>query len=279
MLSYKHGFHAGNHADVLKHICLIYFIKSIKRSYNSIIYIDTHSGGGLYNFEHDYMQKNKEFSSGIEKIEKFRTDDPYIRYYLKTIKNINKSSKLRFYPGSPKIIAHLADKTDELYFLELHSNEYKDLKNNFLKSSNIKIINKDGFSFLNNKKINEEKKGVILIDPSYEMKNDYAEVLDFINKNYFKFINKILIIWYPILNRLDTNNFIEEFKKTGIKDILRLEMPIKNDNEEKEMTGSGLLVFNSHKKSAQSLRGTINEIQKCLQNKDNKKRTIVNFLR
>ena len=84
MLSYKHGFHAGNHSDVLKHICLIVlYAKSIKKSNNSIIYIDTHSGGGLYNLKHDYMKKNKEYLSGITKIVNFKTEDPYIRLLFK----------------------------------------------------------------------------------------------------------------------------------------------------------------------------------------------------
>lgn len=279
MLSYKHGFHAGNHSDVLKHICLIYFIKSIKKSTNSISYIDTHSGGGIYNFNHDYMKKNKEYQTGIIKIIDFKTEDPYIRFYLKTIRNINESKNLKFYPGSPKIAEYLTDNKDELYFYELHSNEYAELKKNFSKHSNIKIANKDGLSFFYNKKIKTEKKGVILIDPSYEIKDDYQKVITFINLNYNLFQNKIVLIWYPILTRDQTNDFINEFKRTGIKDILRIEMPIKNDSNEKGMTGSGLIALNTHQKTALSLRGTIKELQTCLQLKDNRKRVIVNYLR
>ena len=279
MLSYKHGFHAGNHADVLKHICLVYFIKSIKNSYNSIIYIDTHAGGGIYNLKHDYMQKNKEYLTGIDKIINFKTDDPYIRYYLKTIKNINLSSKIKFYPGSPKLSEYLTDIKDELYFYELHTKEYEVLKNNFKTNINIKIVKKDGFKFFDSKKIKKEKSGIILIDPSYEIKDDYEKVISFLNNNFNQFDNKIILIWYPILNRDETNKYIDQFKKTGIKDILRIEMPIKNDNEEREMTGSGLIAINTHKKTAQNIRGTIKELQKSLQTKDNKKRIIVNYLR
>jgi 23S rRNA (adenine2030-N6)-methyltransferase len=74
MLSYKHGFHAGNHADVLKHVCLIYFLKSIKKPDNSIIYVDTHSGGGVYELNHEYMKKNKEYLTGISKITNFKNN-------------------------------------------------------------------------------------------------------------------------------------------------------------------------------------------------------------
>ena len=279
MLSYKHGFHAGNHADVFKHICLIYFLKSLKKSDNSIIYVDTHAGSGIYSFDHDYMKKNKEHLTGIDKLLDFKTDDPYLRFYVKTIKNINKSNKIKFYPGSPKIIQSLTDQKDELYLFELHNNEFKDLKKNFSKYGHIKILNKDGFSFYDSRKVNKEKQGIILLDPSYEIKDDYQKIIDFIKNNYSHFNKKIIIIWYPIIYRDNTNNFINEFKKTGIKDILRIEMPIKNDNDEKEMTGSGLIILNTHKKTVQNLRGTIKELQNCLQVKDNKKRIIINFLR
>ena len=279
MLSYKHGFHAGNHSDVLKHICLIYFIKSIKKSYNSIIYVDTHSGGGIYNLSHDYMKKNKEYLTGITKISNLKTEDPYIRFYLKTIRNINESKNIKFYPGSPKIAKYLTDNKDELYFYELHNSEYEDLKKNFNKYSNIKIINKDGFSLFDKKKIKKDLNGIILIDPSYEIKDDYEKVISFVNTNYSQFENKIVLIWYPILSRDLTNNFINEFKRTGIKNILRIEMPIKNDTEEKGMTGSGLIILNTHQKTALSLRGTIKELQNCLQVNDNNKKIIVNYLR
>ena len=279
MLSYKHGFHAGNHADVLKHVCLIYFLKSIKKSYNSIVYIDTHSGGGVYSLEHEYMKKNKEYLNGILKLTNFKTEDPYLRFYVKTIQNINKSKKIKFYPGSPKIVEYLTDSKDEIILSELHSNEYRDLKKNFIKNSNFKITNNDGFFFFDKNKISKEKNGIILIDPSYEIKEDYEKVINFINKNYSKLEKMIIIIWYPIINRENTNDYINEFKRTGIKDILRIEMPLDNDSIERGMTGSGLIIINTHLKTANSLRGTIKELQNCLQKKDNKKRIIVNNLR
>ncbi len=279
MLSYKHGFHAGNHSDILKHICLIYFLKSIKKSNNSIIYLDTHAGNGIYSLKHEYMQKNKEYETGITKILNYKTEDSYIRYYSKIVRKINNSKKISFYPGSPKIIQHLTEKNDELYFCELHSKEYEQLKINFSKYSNVKISKKDGFLFFDKKEINKDKQGLILIDPSYEIKDDYEKVIKFIKINYEKYLNKVVIIWYPMLNREETNKFIDEFKKTGIENIVRIEMPIENDKIERGMTGSGLIVLNSHKKTAQNLRGTIKELQKCLQKPDNKKNVIVNNVR
>ena len=95
MSNYKHAYHAGNHADVLKHVCLIYFIKSIKNSYNSILYIDTHAGSGYYDLKNEYIQKNKEHQTGIEKMLSFTTNDPYLSLHPGRL-DINFSQNLFF---------------------------------------------------------------------------------------------------------------------------------------------------------------------------------------
>ena len=278
MLSYKHGYHAGNNADVFKHICLLQAYKTLKKHHNSISYIDTHAGSGIYKFDSDDMSKNKEYLGGISKLEDYKYDNISIKYFLKVLKNINNSKKLLYYPGSPSIMSCVTDNFDRLSFYELHNNEFKLLRKNLSKKTNSKFFNKDGFNFIN-QKIDKNDKTLVLIDPSYEIKDDYNKVINFIKTNYEKLENKILLIWYPIINRMDTNLYIDEFKKTGIKNILRIEMPIQKDNEESGMTGSGLIILNAHKKTPQSLRGTIKELQSFLQIKNNKKRIIVNFLR
>ena len=278
MLSYKHGYHAGNQADVFKHICLLQAYKSLKKHHNSISYIDTHAGSGPYYFDSNYMSKNKEYQNGINKLIDYQYENLSIKYYLKVLRNINNSKKLSFYPGSPSIMSYVTDSLDKLTFYELHNNEFQLLRKSLSKKINSKIYNEDGFKFLS-KKINDNEKNLVLLDPSYEIKDDYQKVIDFIKDNYSKFNNKIILIWYPIIDREHTNDFIDEFKKTGIKDILRIEMPIKNDSEERGMTGSGLIAINTHQKTALNLRGSIKELQNCLQLKDNKKRIIVNYLR
>ena len=170
MLSYKHGYHAGNQADVLKHICLIQAYKTLKIHYNSISYIDTHAGSGNYYFKSDYMLKNKEYERGITKLENYKYENQSIKYYLKVLRNINNSKKLTFYPGSPSIMSHITDSSDKLSFYELHNNEVQLLKKHLSKQINSKVFNKDGFEFALSK-INTKEKTLILIDPSYEINN------------------------------------------------------------------------------------------------------------
>ena len=142
MLSYKHGYHAGNQADVLKHICLIQTYKTLKKHHNSISYIDTHAGSGNYYFKSDYMLKNKEYERGITKLENYKYANQSIKYYLKVLRNINNSKKLTFYPGSPSIMSHITNSIDKLSFYELHNNEVQILKKHLSKQINSKVFNK-----------------------------------------------------------------------------------------------------------------------------------------
>ena len=116
MLSYKHGFHAGNHADVLKHVVLIYLYNLLKKHNKSISYIDTHSGNGMYKYISRYMEKNKEYKYGIKKIQKYVGENKFIKNYLNILKTISKNNN--FYPGSPFIISSISNSSYKLYFCE-----------------------------------------------------------------------------------------------------------------------------------------------------------------
>ena len=240
MLSYKHGFHAGNHADVLKHIVLIYLYKLQKKHNKSISYIDTHSGNGLYKYISKYMEKNKEYKHGIKKIEKYVGENKLIKNYLNILKNISKNNN--FYPGSPLIISSLSSNSDKLYFCELHNNEFDSLKKNLNKFTNIKNINTDGFEYLE-KKLDYNKSYFILIDPSYEIKDDFFKI-NHILDNLEKYGSSKILIWYPILNYEDNDTFIENLRKKGISRIINFELPIISNIKDKGMKGSGLLIIN-----------------------------------
>ncbi len=267
MLSYKHGFHAGNEADVLKHICLIQAYKSLKRHHNSITYIDTHSGNGIYNFNSEYMSKNQEYKRGISKLENYKFESPSINYYLKVLKNINNSKKLIFYPGSPLIMSNLTDKLDKLLFYELHNNEFIALRKNLSNHFNLKIFNQDGFEFLN-KKVNKKDKILVLIDPSYEIKEDFNKVIDTIKILDDRFNNLTAIIWYPILNVEKNDLFIESIRKLGSNKITRIELPLKKYNDDIGMKGSGILLFNGSDFLIQSMKNCISELYYLLKDEN-----------
>ncbi len=245
MLSYKHGYHAGNHADVLKHIVLIYLYNMQKKHNKSISYMDTHSGNSKYKYISKYMDKNKEYKTGIKKIEKYEGKNTLIINYLKKLKNISRTNS--FYPGSPLIISSSSTKVDKLYFCELHNNEFKDLKKNLNKFTNTKIINVDGFNYLE-KFINNDKSFFILIDPSYEIKEDFEKINNVLDNIEIKFIKSKIMIWYPILSYQENDIFIENIRKKGISNLINTELPINPNNNETGLKGSGLLLINFKEK-------------------------------
>ena len=259
MLSYKHGYHAGNQVDVLKHICLIQAYKSLKKHHNSISYIDTHAGSGDYYFKSDYMSKNKEYENGISKLENYKYENQSIKYYLKVLRNINNSKKMTFYPGSPSIMSYLSDNYDKLSFYELHKNEFQLLRKYLSKQINSKFFNKDGFEFTL-QKIKSKDKTLVLIDPSYEIKDDFDKVvstLKILDENYE---NITAVIWYPVLNIENNDLFIESIRKLGSNRITRIELPLKKYNEDIGMKGSGIILFNGNNFLINNMKDCVKEL-------------------
>ena len=259
MLSYKHGYHAGNQADVLKHVCLIQAYKSLKKHHNSISYIDTHAGSGDYKFMSDYMSKNKEYKNGISILENYKYENQSIKFYLKIIRNINNSKKISFYPGSPLIMSYMSDNSDKLSFYELHNNEFILLRKNLSKQINSKFFNKDGFDFTN-QKINSNEKTLVLIDPSYEIKDDFEKVLNTLRILDKEYSNLTALIWYPVLNVENNDLFIENIRKIGSNRITRIELPLKKYNEDIGMKGTGIILFDGSKFLINNMKECVKEL-------------------
>ena len=265
MLSYKHGFHAGNHADVLKHVVLIYLYNLVKKHNKSISYVDTHSGNGIYKYISRYMEKNKEYKFGIKKIQKYVGENKLIKNYLSILKTISKNNN--FYPGSPFIISSISNNSDKLYFCELHNNEFDSLKKNLIKFTNIKNINTDGFKYIENY-LDKDKSYFILIDPSYEIKDDLFKI-NHILDNLEKYGSSKILIWYPILNYEDNDRFIENLRKKGISRIINFELPIISNSKDRGMKGSGLLIINfKENKILRDLKALSKELHNYLKQND-----------
>ena len=267
MLSYNHGYHAGNYADVLKHICLLQAYKSLKKHHKSIIYIDTHSGNGMYKFNNEYMSKNKEYEMGISKLENYNDKNLSIKYYLKVLRQINNSKKLLFYPGSPLIMSNVTDNLDKLLFYEFDENEFKILRQNLSKKINSKFYNKDGYDFTK-QIINKNEKILVLIDPPYESESDFERVvstLRLINNEYY---NLTVLVWYPILNIQNNDLFIENIRKIGSNIITRIELPITKYDDKIGMKGSGMILFNCSDFLIQNMKECIKDLYKIFKNED-----------
>ena len=267
MLSYRHGYHAGNAADVLKHFILIYVLDYIKKKDKSFIFIDSHAGAGKYLISDPYMQKNKEYLQGIEKILQLKNDNIFLKKYLDLIKSININSDLKIYPGSCFLAARSLRPNDNLYFFELHPKEFLNLKKNFENDSRVIIENRDSYQRLKKLLPPKERRAVILIDPSYELKDEYEKVSEMLSDCYKKFPLGVYIIWYPVLKNKKSEKFIFNVLKKKYKNLSHVEMI--TDNSNSGMQGSGLFILNCPWSIENDIKKSLETIFDCLKKNNN----------
>ncbi len=267
MLSYRHGYHAGNAADVLKHFILTYVLDYIKKKDKGFIFIDSHAGAGKYLISDPYMQKNKEYLQGIEKILQLKNDNIFLKKYLDLVKSINFNSDLKIYPGSCFLAARSLRPNDNLYFFELHPKEFLNLKKNFENDSRVIIENRDSYQRLKKLLPPKEKRAVILIDPSYELKDEYEKVLEMLSDCYKKFPLGVYIIWYPVLKNKKSEKFIFNVLKKKYKNLSHVEMI--TDNSNNGMQGSGLFILNCPWSIENDIKKSLETIFDCLKKNNN----------
>lgn len=244
MLSYRHSYHAGNHADVLKHIVLSLCIESLKEKEKPFLYLDTHSGAGRYLLQSEHAEKTGEYQAGIGRIWN-RDDIPeLLSPYFSVLKYYNRNEQLKYYPGSPLIAKHLLREDDKLHLTELHIADSTLLRHEFLKEKRTKVLREDGYQQLKSQLPPLSRRGIILLDPSYEMKEDYQVVVKAIQEGYKRFSTGIYALWYPVVSRTQTQRMIKGLTDSGIKNILQIELAVKPDNTQKGMTASGMIVIN-----------------------------------
>ncbi len=242
MLSYRHSFHAGNHADLVKHIVLVEILGHLVKKESPFDYIDTHSGVGLYDLRSSDSQKLQEHNEGINKINP--DEFPELDKYFEVIGSYNDSKSMDFYPGSPSFASFFIRKQDKGWLFELHPKDVELLKSNFSRRKNIRVQHKDGFDGLKALIPPSSRRGLVLIDPSYEVKSDYDLVIDRVIKAHKKFSHGIYAIWYPVVNRKTIQRMENTLIKSGIRNIQRFELGISPDADKRGMTSSGMIVIN-----------------------------------
>ena len=245
MLSYRHSFHAGNHADVLKHIVLMLIIESLQQKEKGFYYLDTHAGAGLYRLFSQEAEKTAEYAEGIGRL--WQRDDlpTEVDRYVKLIRKLNYGGKeLRYYAGSPLLAANLLRPQDRALMMELHPSDFPLLRNNFKAFENVTVKIGDGFQQVKATLPPKERRGLVLIDPPYELKEDYDLVVKAIEEGYKRFATGVYAIWYPVVLRQQTKRMIKGLEATGIRKILQIELAVRPDSDQRGMTASGMIVIN-----------------------------------
>lgn len=244
MLSYRHAFHAGNHADVLKHSVLALVLDYFKRKDKPFWYLDTHAGAGVYELDSSEARKNAEFEGGISRLLAARGELPAsVQSYIDVVDALNGGGPLRYYPGSPWLAADLLRAEDLLRLFEMHPQDTTLLCENLQSDRRIKIATSDGFAGLKALLPPPPRRAVVLIDPPYELKEDYARVVEALQDALKRFSTGTYIVWYPLLTRPEAQRLPARLAELR-QPALRAELRVENPRGEFGMFGSGLFIVN-----------------------------------
>lgn len=245
MLSYQHIYHAGNHADILKHIVVSEICHHLTKKASPFFYLDTHAGIGQYALDSALAQKNKEFLTGISQLLPIKNPPEAIERFLSIVKAMNHKENVKIYPGSPKVVDAYRRTDDSMHLYELHPKAHTSLAELFDRKRYVNVEHADGFTALKARLPPvKQKRGLVLMDPPYEIKEDYKTVVRSLEEGYKRFPQGVYAIWYPVLSRQQADKLAHSVQQTTISNTLLLELSIRDDDANKGMNGSGMIIVN-----------------------------------
>jgi 23S rRNA (adenine2030-N6)-methyltransferase len=243
MLSYLHGYHTGNHADVLKHTVLTAALARLLVKDKPLRYIDTHAGAGGYELRTAAAQKNHEYEGGVGKLWTAADTPAPVARWLELAQRYNGDGKLKRYPGSPWFAQALLRPSDDLFLFELHPAEHRALKNACDGDRRTKVLREDGLASCIGLVPPPSKRALLLLDPSYELRDEHRTVIDTVIKLHQRFATGVLVIWYPVIERRWVERYERALRATGIKEISTYELCVAGERRG-GLIGSGVFVVN-----------------------------------
>ena len=266
MFSYRHGFHAGHHADVLKHLVLVQMLAYLTAKETQLWFVDTHAGAGAYSLESKFARKLGEFKHGIGRL--WGRDDlpSCLAEYLVQVRALNPDGALRHYPGSPQIALQMLRPQDRLQLFELHSTESEVLKKYFAQAGRrVSVQAADGFAGLKAVLPPPSRRGLVLIDPSYEDKADYGKVVAAMRDALRRFATGSYAVWYPQVQRQESKELPRQLQQLAGNDWLHVSLKVMAPARDGlGLHGSGVFVFNPPWKLAAALRPAMPALVKLL---------------
>lgn len=269
MLSYRHGYHAGNHADTLKHSVLVFLLDYLSRKEKPWQFVDTHAGAARYDLQSEWARKHAEHDTGIARL--WQRDDlpPMLANYVEHVRRLNPDGHLRLYPGSPKLAWHCARGCDRLRLFELHPTESEVLASNFENAgSRVLIKAQDGYAGLLAVLPPPSRRGLVMVDPSYEDKSDYLHVVAVLKEALKRFATGIYMVWYPLLQRPEARGFAESLQRMAQSqgvDWLNASLCVQAPSPDGSgMHGSGVFVLNPPWTLPEALAPTLSCLEAAL---------------
>ena len=246
-MNYRHAFHAGNFADVVKHAVLALLIERLKAKETAFRVIDTHAGIGLYDLAGDEARRTGEWRNGIGRVYDVRLPpaiETLMRPYLEAVRAANGPGPLARYPGSPWIVHHLLRRQDRLTAVELHPADAEALRELFAGDRQVKTIALDGWLALGSFVPPKERRGLVLVDPPYEAAAEFARLAQALEAAHRKWAAGSYLAWYPIKDRDEPDALARRLRRAGIGKILRVELGVAAPSEAGRLTACGLIAIN-----------------------------------
>ncbi len=276
MLSYRHAYHAGNHADVLKHIILLQIAGYMAEKPAPFWIIDTHAGAGRYALESPHASKLGEYRDGIGRLWDKKGLPPAVVDYVEFVKMLNPDGALRHYPGSPWLASQSLRACDRLRLYELHSSDVKLLQECFRGAGRqVTVTAGDGFAGLKAILPPPPRRALVLIDPSYETRDDYANVVKGLQEALKRFATGTYAVWYPHLNKLESRKLPDKLKRLGAANWLHVTLEVKAPaGDGFGMNGSGMFIINPPWTLEKKLHETLPKLTQLLAQDDSAKFTL-----
>jgi 23S rRNA (adenine2030-N6)-methyltransferase len=245
MLAYRHAFHAGNHADVLKHITLTLVLRYMNQKDKSYRMIDTHAGAGGYSLEGQYAQKKGEYLQGVARLWE-RDDLPEsVADYMALVRQFNPDGMLEQYPGSPAFAQMLLRSQDQLRLFERHPTDHRILEAYLGGVRGAEVKDTDGFEGLKGQVPPSSRRAVVLMDPSYEGHGDYPKVISSLREAILRFPEGVYMVWYPQVSKLEAAQLPRRLEGLAPKGWLHARLTVQQpDSQGFGLAGSGMFILN-----------------------------------
>ncbi len=246
-MNYRHSYHAGNFADVLKHAVLALIARHLTLKETAFRYLDTHAGTGLYDLDADEASRTGEWREGVGRL--WAAELPpslaeVLSPWRSAVEGVNLDGALHFYPGSPEIVRSLMRPQDRMTLCELHPDDARDLKRLYRRDERIAVVEIDGYTGLNAYVPPKERRGLVLVDPPFEQPNELHRMSESLKRAHAKWPTGTYALWYPIKDIRETDAFTRALGKSGIASMIAAELLIRRPSDAARLNGCGLVIVN-----------------------------------
>lgn len=240
-MNYRHSFHAGNSADVVKHSLLIALVQALQLKQGALTLIDTHAGCGLYDLDGDQALRTGESTHGV--LQAFANPSPLLNDYCAAVRAVNTGEETRFYPGSPRFLAQLLRPQDLLILNEKHPEDARSLRS-AMRGTQAAIHERDAYELWLAMLPTRTPRGMVVVDPPYEQTDERARITSTLASAHRKWAHGVTVIWYPLKDRATHERWKQQLSKLGIPKFMTVEHWLYDTDQPSNYNGAGLFIVN-----------------------------------